>query len=152
MAQLSEHRFVVKYDVNGGTYLQITDFRNNQRVDRPTPSKLPPPPTNVHSQPKTPLQLLDSIMPGRVSTVDRDWLYDVIDTYGEQATAEALRECKRRGSEVRSVRKFVEAVAARIKNEGNGRHTAGSHMSQEELEMLERARRRTRELREQGLL
>lgn len=152
IAQLAKHNCVVKYDVNGGTYLQITDFRNSQRVDRPTPSKLPPPP-NAHSRPQTPLQLLDAIMPGRVSTVDRDWLYDVIDTYGEHAVIGALRECKRLGSEVRSVRRFVEAVAARIKNEGNGngRHT-GSHLSQEELDMLERARRRLKLLKEQGVL
>lgn len=43
LADLVEHNCVVVYDVAGQRYLQITHWADEERVDKPTPSKLPAP-------------------------------------------------------------------------------------------------------------
>lgn len=43
LADLVEHKCIVVYDVDGQRYLQITHWLDEERVDKPTPSKFPAP-------------------------------------------------------------------------------------------------------------
>jgi hypothetical protein len=44
--ELAAAGMVVRYSVDGRNYLHIPGMAAHQRINRPTPSKLPPPPTN----------------------------------------------------------------------------------------------------------
>jgi len=35
---------IIRYEVAGQRYIQVTNFREHQRIDKPTPSVIPPPP------------------------------------------------------------------------------------------------------------
>ena len=41
LAELEEEKCVARYVVEGNTYLQICNWLNHQKIDKPTPSKLP---------------------------------------------------------------------------------------------------------------
>jgi hypothetical protein len=45
LAEIACLRMIVLYTVDGQDYLWISNFRKHQRIDRPQPSTLPPPPT-----------------------------------------------------------------------------------------------------------
>lgn len=46
---LAAHGRIVRYEVDGRRYLEITNWRDHQAIQKPTPSKLPPPPV-IHNQ------------------------------------------------------------------------------------------------------
>ena len=53
IGECERERCIRRYQVNGATYLQITNWHKHQRIDKPTPSKLPPPPDDperVHDE------------------------------------------------------------------------------------------------------
>ena len=43
LAELEREQCVQIYEVNGSTYLEISNWLKHQKIDRPTPSKLPGP-------------------------------------------------------------------------------------------------------------
>lgn len=43
MAELEREHCIERYQVDGSTYLQVSKWRNHQRIDHPTASKLPAP-------------------------------------------------------------------------------------------------------------
>lgn len=40
---LADHGRIVRYEVDGRRYLEITNWGDHQKINRPTPSKIPPP-------------------------------------------------------------------------------------------------------------
>jgi hypothetical protein len=46
LAELETQRCVVLYEVDGVRYLQVTKWREHQKIDRPSKSRLPEPPEN----------------------------------------------------------------------------------------------------------
>jgi len=52
--ELEREGRVLRYDVEGVTYLWIPNFRKHQRIDHPTPSKLPAPPSSAPPEPPSP--------------------------------------------------------------------------------------------------
>lgn len=42
---LAAHGRIVRYEVDGRRYLAVTNWREHQSINKPTPSKIPPPPT-----------------------------------------------------------------------------------------------------------
>lgn len=44
--QISESGPLCRYEVDGQGYLHITSWREHQRINRPTPSRIPPCPTH----------------------------------------------------------------------------------------------------------
>jgi hypothetical protein len=50
LKELECNNAITRYEVNGSTYLHITNWLKHQRIDRPTPSKLPEPVTSSRSQ------------------------------------------------------------------------------------------------------
>lgn len=44
LGELERERCIVRYQVKETFYLQITNWRDHQKIDRPTASRLPPPP------------------------------------------------------------------------------------------------------------
>src|SRR6185437_193627 len=44
LEQLVAGKFVVLYEVNGERFLWIRNFKKHQKIDKPSPSRLPPPP------------------------------------------------------------------------------------------------------------
>lgn len=47
LVTLAGHGRIVRYEVDGQRYLEITNWSEHQAINRPTPSKIPPP-TNGH--------------------------------------------------------------------------------------------------------
>lgn len=47
LAELAKHGRIVRYVVDGRRYLQVTNWQEHQRIQKPTPSKIPPPSTNA---------------------------------------------------------------------------------------------------------
>jgi hypothetical protein len=43
---LAAHGRIVRYEVGGQRYLEVTNWSEHQVINRPTPSRLPPPPTH----------------------------------------------------------------------------------------------------------
>lgn len=43
---LAEHGRIARYEVDGQRYLEITNWREHQAIQKPTPSKIPPPSRN----------------------------------------------------------------------------------------------------------
>lgn len=56
LAILAEHGRITRYEVDGGKYLAITNWRRHQYVPKPTPSVLPPPPAWHVDPPRPPKQ------------------------------------------------------------------------------------------------
>ena len=53
LAELETNGRIRRYEVDGSHYLQVVAFDEHQRINRPTPSKIPPPPedaVNTHAQ------------------------------------------------------------------------------------------------------
>jgi hypothetical protein len=46
LATLAVRKRIVRYEVDGKRYLAITNWREHQRINKPTPSKIPPPSMN----------------------------------------------------------------------------------------------------------
>src|SRR5689334_1625155 len=42
LAELEREHCVVRYSINGDDYLQVVNFQKHQRIDKPSPSKIPP--------------------------------------------------------------------------------------------------------------
>jgi hypothetical protein len=51
LSTLAAHGRIVRYEVGGQRYLEITNWRDHQRIDKPSPSRLPPAPetTTINS-------------------------------------------------------------------------------------------------------
>lgn len=43
LSTLAAHGRIVRYEVDGQRYLEVTNWSEHQRIDRPTPSKIPAP-------------------------------------------------------------------------------------------------------------
>lgn len=50
LATLAAHGRIVRYEVDGRRYLEIANWRDHQAIQKPTPSKLPPPPDTTTGQ------------------------------------------------------------------------------------------------------
>ena len=46
---LADHGRIVRYEVGGQRYLEITNWSVHQAINRPTPSRIPAPPMNGHA-------------------------------------------------------------------------------------------------------
>lgn len=46
LSTLAAHGRIVRYEVGGQRFLEITNWSEHQSINRPTPSKIPPPPLN----------------------------------------------------------------------------------------------------------
>ena len=42
LEELEKENHIRRYQAEGGTYLEVLNFLNHQKIDRPTPSKFPP--------------------------------------------------------------------------------------------------------------
>jgi hypothetical protein len=49
LAELAQHGRIRRYEVDGSAYLEVVAFDEHQRINRPTPSKIPPPPEAIVS-------------------------------------------------------------------------------------------------------
>lgn len=47
---LAAHGRIVRYEVDGQRYLEVTNWSEHQKISRPTPSKIPPPSLNAHGR------------------------------------------------------------------------------------------------------
>lgn len=47
LAQLEERRLIIRYQVDGQSYIAVTNFAKHQTINKKTASKLPPPPENL---------------------------------------------------------------------------------------------------------
>ena len=54
--EIRRESMVLIYEVDGKWYLQIVNFGKHQKVDKRTPSKLPPPPPNTQGAPPNPAE------------------------------------------------------------------------------------------------
>jgi len=45
LATLAEHGRIVRYAAAGGRFLAVTNWSDHQKINKPTPSKIPPPPS-----------------------------------------------------------------------------------------------------------
>ena len=54
--EIRRESMVLIYEVDGKWYLQIVNFGRHQKVDKRTPSKLPPPPPNTQGAPPNPAE------------------------------------------------------------------------------------------------
>jgi hypothetical protein len=50
---LAAHGRIVRYEVDGRRYLEVVNWGDHQSINRPTPSKLPPPPNGSYPQVST---------------------------------------------------------------------------------------------------
>lgn len=48
LSTLAEHGRIVRYEVDGQRYLAIVNWDDHQSINRPTKSRIPPPPLNGH--------------------------------------------------------------------------------------------------------
>ncbi len=44
LSTLAAHGRIVRYEVDGQRFLEVTNWSEHQKINRPTPSKIPPPP------------------------------------------------------------------------------------------------------------
>lgn len=58
LAALTESSLITRYVVNGKRYMSVSGWREHQRINRPTPSKIPPP-EQANSTPEPPLTSRD---------------------------------------------------------------------------------------------
>lgn len=66
LAILDGHGRIVRYEVDGQRYLEITNWRDHQSINKPTPSKFPPPPKDARNSRRTPVALPeDSLQEGK---------------------------------------------------------------------------------------
>lgn len=49
LAELEREGCILRYIAEGSTYLQVQNFGKHQKIDHPSPSKLPPPPDKTES-------------------------------------------------------------------------------------------------------
>lgn len=82
---LAAHGRIVRYEVDGRHYLAITNWREHQAIQKPTPSKLPPPPgtTDIDS---------GSATGGRPDARDRDTGWKGEERKGGEGTRVSARE------------------------------------------------------------
>lgn len=52
LTQLTEYSLILRYKVGGRSYLAVRSWREHQRINRPTPSKLPAPPETPDPAPR----------------------------------------------------------------------------------------------------
>lgn len=52
LAELAERGRIVRYEVDGRRYLEVVNWRAHQKINRPSPSKFPPPPTTHGDDPQ----------------------------------------------------------------------------------------------------
>lgn len=50
LGQLEKEGLIVRYEVDGSSYLEVTTWKKHQKIDRPTPSRLPNPPVSTKAR------------------------------------------------------------------------------------------------------
>lgn len=53
LSTLAAHGRIVRYEVDGRRYLEVVNWDDHQSINRPTPSKIPPPPNGTYPQMST---------------------------------------------------------------------------------------------------
>ena len=72
LGELERNDCIIRYQVDGSSYLQITKWLQHQKIDRPSPSRLPAPPVGLASPREDSRALAADLGPRtRTSTKDR---------------------------------------------------------------------------------
>lgn len=50
LSTLADHGRIVRYEVGGQRFLEVTNWSEHQKISRPTPSKIPAPSLNAHGE------------------------------------------------------------------------------------------------------
>jgi hypothetical protein len=72
LAELEEQASIRRYQIDGTSYVQVTEWTKHQKIDKPSPSKIPPFPTNCDPIVKPPFVDASRILAKALETSSGD--------------------------------------------------------------------------------
>ena len=81
LKRLSEASLIVRYKLGDRSFLEVRTWREHQRINRPSPSKLPPPPKAITAGPSAEDEQVTGPRAGETQ-LDPDLTHDSVSTHG----------------------------------------------------------------------